>query len=91
LKSRLPRIAGASATMAGAVWAADRWVVPELPLHALGGDLPAIATLAVLLAVGGISFVAAAFGLGATSITDIKSMIRPRRAPETPAGSAENG
>lgn len=91
LKSRLPRIAGASATMAGAVWAADRWVVPELPLHALGGDLPAIATLAVLLAVGGISFVGAAFGLGATSITDIKSMIRPRRTPETPAGSAENG
>lgn len=83
LRSRLPRIVAASAVMAGAVWAANRWIIPALPLEALGEGLPGIGALVVLMAIGGGSFVVAAFALGATSLTDIKGMIRPREAQAT--------
>ncbi|EKV30368.1 Putative peptidoglycan lipid II flippase MurJ [Caenispirillum salinarum AK4] len=82
LKSRLPRIMGASAVMAGAVWAANRWLVPELPVEGLGAGVPSIVALVALLAVGAGSFTVAAFAMGATSLSDIKGMIRPRRAAQ---------
>lgn len=80
MKRRLPRIMAASAVMAGALWAANRWLVPELPLADLGAELPNIGGLMALVTLGGGVFVAAAFALGATSVADIKGMIRPRRA-----------
>lgn len=80
LKSRLPRIVLASAVMAAAVHAMDRWVIPELPPGlAADAGLPSLSALVILLATGAVSFTLAAFALRATSLSDFKGMIRPRR------------
>ncbi|GAA0582238.1 murein biosynthesis integral membrane protein MurJ [Caenispirillum bisanense] len=80
-RSRLPRIVVASAIMAVALYAAQTWALPALPTDGgLIGELSAVGILVALVAVGAGSYAAAAFALRATTVSDFKSMLRPRRA-----------
>ncbi|TAN59399.1 MAG: murein biosynthesis integral membrane protein MurJ, partial [Magnetospirillum sp.] len=74
LRAKAPRILAACAVMALALWGAREVLWPLAQ-----GQLLAIAMLAVLVAVGLVTFALAAHLLGATRLSDIKAMMRRKQ------------
>ena len=70
------RLAAASAVMAAVLVAADRLVGPAMD----GGFGARLAALTALIAAGGVAYLAAAYGLKAFSLADLKSQLRRRPA-----------
>jgi putative peptidoglycan lipid II flippase len=81
LRRRTVRLFGAALAMTAVLLVLDRWIDP----YTGGSVVQRIAALAVLIGVGGTVYFAAAFGLGAYSVTDLKAQLTRRRASPTAA------
>ncbi|BBK45263.1 putative lipid II flippase MurJ [Allostella vacuolata] len=74
---RLPRILAAAAIMAGLLWAMDRALEPWL---AAAAPLGRFVGLGVLVLAGVLAYGAAVMGLGAVRGTELRALLRRRRA-----------
>jgi putative peptidoglycan lipid II flippase len=75
LRARLPRLALATAAMAGVLLLLNGWIDP---LMARGIAERAIG-LALLFGAGGVTYFAIAFALGALSLADLRAQLSRRR------------
>ncbi len=75
LLGRLPRIVGAAAIMGGALWAVDQALAPWSWSAAPAGRF---AALALLVATGLVTYVAAALALGAARAGELRRLLRRR-------------
>ena len=73
LLSRAPRILAATAIMTAVLWGVATWLEASL---VTAGSLAGFAALATLVLAGILAYAAAAFGLRATSIRDLRGMKR---------------